>query len=151
MFDEIWIIDHSTTTEEAAGHIGGNSGKGGDLLYRWGNPQAYEQGNANDQKYFGQHSAMWIEEGCPGEGNILVFNNGVGRSDGRYSSVDEIMLPVDEYGNVVDNGQQPLRGTTARLDVFALLGIQRSVLQKTQGSEYAVQRSADLVAHHRRR
>ncbi len=97
MFDEIWVIDHSTTTEEAAGHTGGNSGKGGDLLYRWGNPKAYDQGNTTDQKFYNQHGALWIEEGCPGEGNIIVFNNGP-HPDGRYSSVDEIMPPVDEYG-----------------------------------------------------
>ena len=96
-FNEIWVIDHSTTTEEASGHFGGNSGKGGDILYRWGNPQSYRAGNQNDQKYFGQHGVCWVEKGCPGEGNILVFNNG-GRNRG-YSTVDEIVPPVDNNGN----------------------------------------------------
>ena len=98
-FDEIWVIDHSTTTEEAAGHTGGNSGKGGDLLYRWGNPQAYRAGGAADRKFFRQHDAAWIEPGLPGEGNILVFNNGLGRPGLDYSSVDEIVPPVDSNGN----------------------------------------------------
>ncbi len=98
-FNEIWIIDHSTTTEEAAGHFGGNGGKGGDLLYRWGNPQTYRAGSSSDQKLFGQHDAQWIEPGCPGEGNILVFNNGLGRPGIDYSSIDEIVPPNDGFGN----------------------------------------------------
>ena len=32
--NEFWIIDHSTSSAEAAGHNGGRYGKGGDILYR---------------------------------------------------------------------------------------------------------------------
>jgi len=97
-FSEVWVIDHSTTTAEAASHKGGRSGKGGDLLYRWGNPRVYRSGSNADQRLFAQHCAHWIEEGLPGAGHMLVFNNGMGRPDGGYSSVDEIELPLDASG-----------------------------------------------------
>lgn len=89
-FDEIWVIDHSTTTSEAAGHIGGNSGKGGDLLYRWGNPQSYERGNISDKKFDDQHDARWIQPECPGAGHMTVFST---------FTVEEIIPPVDSNGS----------------------------------------------------
>jgi Arylsulfotransferase (ASST) len=97
-FSEFWIIDHSTTTAEAKGHTGGRSGMGGDLLYRWGNPQAYRAGAKQDQQLFAPHGAHWIPRGCPGEGNVLVFNNGIGRTEADFSSADEIVLPVAPRG-----------------------------------------------------
>jgi hypothetical protein len=96
---ELWIIDHSTTTAEAASHKGGKSGKGGDLLYRWGNPQIYRAGTAAQRELFSQHNAHWVPKGLPGAGNILVYNNGSGRPGGPFSSVDEIVPPVDAKGN----------------------------------------------------
>ena len=93
-FNEIWIIDHSTSTSQAAGHVGGNAVKGGDLLYRWGNPQTYDRGNPSTKKLYAQHHATWIPDGYPNEGKILVFNNGLMRP-GNYSSIDMIDPPFD--------------------------------------------------------
>ena len=98
---ELWIIDHSASTEEALSRKGGNSGKGGALLYRWGNPRAYHHGTTVDQRLFRQHHTHWIAPGLPGEGNILIFNNGLAhqRDQNRYySSIEEIVPPVDGYG-----------------------------------------------------
>lgn len=90
---EIWIIDHSTTTAQAKGHTGGNSGRGGDILYRWGNPQAYKKGGSLDRKLFRQHNANWIPRGYKDSGNIMIFNNGWER-DTAYSSIDVIKPPL---------------------------------------------------------
>jgi hypothetical protein len=105
-FSEIWIIDHSTTTKEAASHKGGKSGKGGDLLYRWGNPRVYRAGSVEDQRFFGQHNVQWIAKGLRGAGHLLVYNNGDTRPGSRYSSVDEIVPPVDSKGRYRLDGKK---------------------------------------------
>lgn len=90
--DEIMIIDHSTTTLQASGHTGGNSNRGGDILWRWGNPQVYRQGTSSDQQLFLQHDAKWIDSGFIDGGYISVFSN-FGDSTSRYSEM-QVIKPV---------------------------------------------------------
>jgi len=96
---ELWVIDHSTTTAEAAGHTDGKSGKGGDILYRWGNPQTYDRGTSDDRVFYAQHDANWIPKGLPNAGKIMVFNNGRGMSFNMFSAINRIDPPVDASGD----------------------------------------------------
>ena len=98
-FSEIWVVDRSASFEEAVGSAGGNAGKGGDLLYRWGNPRAYDAGTPADQRLFFPHAGRWIPDGLPGAGNVLIFNNGSEHPgfERGYSSVDETAMPSDGY------------------------------------------------------
>ncbi len=88
-FDEIWILDHGITREEA-------KGPKGDLLYRWGNPFTYGMGYWEERQLFGQHNIQWIPEGQLGAGNLLVFNNG--SRPREWSTVDEWWAPRDVNG-----------------------------------------------------
>lgn len=93
-WSELWIIDHSTTSLEASGPTGGNSGMGGDILYRWGNPITYGQ---NGQKFlYDPHDVHWIDSGKVDAGKLMIFNNGKNRG---WSTVDIISTPVDSNGN----------------------------------------------------
>jgi hypothetical protein len=64
----LWVVDQGTSTEEARGAAG-------DLLYRWGNPRAYDRGSEEDRWLGFQHDIQWIPEGLPGAGNVILYSN----------------------------------------------------------------------------
>jgi hypothetical protein len=97
-FDEVWILDHATTTEEAAGPKG-------DLLYRWGNPFAYGMGEWEERQLLGQHHVQWIPDGYLGAGNLILFNNGARPRE--WSSADEWWAPRDAEGNYFRDEGEP--------------------------------------------
>ena len=102
--NEIMVIDNSTTTEEAAGHSGGRWGKGGDILYRWGNPANYRRGDEDDRRLGGQHDVSWVRGDSAQDHRLLVFNNNVPGTEPMHSAVYELDLPLTRAGFELDEG-----------------------------------------------
>jgi len=95
-FNEFWIIDHSTSLEEARSDLGGNFGKGGQLLYRWGNPKTYIKNQETIQHLFFQHDVQWLDPlappGTKDFGKMVLFNN---RYSDEYSVGMVISTSID--------------------------------------------------------
>ena len=89
-YSEVWVIDHSTSSEEAKTSQGGNYNRGGDLVYRFGNPSLFENTIA-PQFLFNNHHPSIVPNNYPGNGNFLIYNNG---SNLEQSIAYELVLPA---------------------------------------------------------
>lgn len=127
--DEVLLIDHSTTSLESASHAGGARGRGGDLLWRWGNPEAYGRGTPADRQLFRQHDPRFVPPGYPGAGHITIFNNQV-LSD--QSAVIEIELPVDGQGLPFVDGTSNVYGPTGPVWSFMEPGFYSSFISSAE-------------------
>jgi hypothetical protein len=88
---EVYVIDHSTTPYESQGDAG-------DFLYRWGNPKNYKRGDDDSMQLFAQHDVHWIEDGLPGAGNIMIYNNGYA-ANRASTTVVELTPPMNADGS----------------------------------------------------
>ena len=93
---EVYVIDHGVTSFEAQGNDG-------DFLYRWGNPENYGRGTADNRQLFDQHDVQWIRDDLPGAGNIMIFNNGNEKLR-PHSSVVEFSTPRNADGTYALDG-----------------------------------------------
>lgn len=85
-YDEVWVIDHSTTTAQATGGEGGNYNVGGDLVYRFGNPAAYD--SEGPTIFDRVHHPNFSNESHT---QMLLFSNGI---TDEQSRVFELLLPA---------------------------------------------------------
>jgi len=116
---EVVIIDHSTTSAEASGHTGGNAGKGGDILYRWGNPNNYERGVNGSRRLYFQHNPNWIQYG-ENAGKIIMYNNGL--AGPLFSTVPIIDPPKDSQGNYILEDNEPFQPSLPEVEYGDGLG-----------------------------
>lgn len=128
LLSELWIIDHSTSTSEAAASNGGRSGSGGDLLYRFGNPNTYDKGQARERDFFYQHDVKWIPVGHPQAGKLILFNN---EYQSTLSRVEIWSPPLLADGTYL-MGEDAVYGPTSPDWTFSEAGFFSSLMSSAQ-------------------
>ncbi len=96
-YSELWVIDHSTTTDQAAGSTEGRYGKGGDLLYRWGNPAVYGHDDTDQLVLSAVHDPKWLSDSR----HFIMYDNNVGNGN---SMMVEIAPPIQPNGSYILKG-----------------------------------------------
>ena len=122
-FSESYVIDHGATfvpgnPEESIELAASDAG---DFLFRWGNPCVYDAGDCpsstnegqsstnGHQQVFFTHDIQWIRDretgpeigDLPGNGNLLIFDNGARRLGPTFSSI----LEFNPYDGPMENGR----------------------------------------------
>lgn len=112
-FSEVWVIDHSTSMSEARSGSGGNFDKGGDLVYRFGNPGAYNNSKGERMFYHNHHPNL-----VPDSNTILVYSNGISEVD-PHSVVYELELPEEFQLKAGHNNELTEHWSFSDPDLFA--------------------------------
>ncbi|WP_396632105.1 aryl-sulfate sulfotransferase [Maribacter sp. R86514] len=112
-YSEIWVIDHSTTSEQAKSKIGGNYNVGGDLVYRFGNPSTYK--NTNGKRLFDRNHHPNLLNGEK-RGNILIYSNGL---NSNQSTVYELKIPENFILESNQNNEPSIIWNFTDTDLFA--------------------------------
>lgn len=97
-YNEVWFIDHSTSIEQAKGSSGGRLERGGDLVYRFGNPETYKETTARVFDF--NHHPSFVSK--DGKLHLLILNNN--NTEGRSKAM-EFELP--EITNSTSIGAVP--------------------------------------------
>ena len=97
-YSEVWVIDHSTSTEDASSHSGGNFGRGGDLIYRFGNPTTLRD-EQTERLFVNNHHPNLFEPG-----KMLIYTNG---GELEQSTVYELKLPTELDQKLIPETTQP--------------------------------------------
>ncbi len=122
-FSESYVVDHGATfvlgdPEESIELAASDAG---DFIFRWGNPCVYDSGDCpsstdegqsstnGHQQVFFTHDIQWIRDrevgpeigDLPGNGNLLIFDNGARRLGTTFSSI----LEINPYDGPMENGR----------------------------------------------